>query len=288
MSFKELLIEKLKGKVNEKDLEKDKNSLPSGFQKIGEIIILNLKPEILCYKKEIGESIIELFPKTKTICNKTGEIKGEFREPQIEIITGDKNTEVEHFENSVYFCFDVRKIMFAKGNLLERGRIPKQVKTNEIIVDMFTGIGYFSVPIAKIANPKKIYAIELNPVAIKYLKKTIEKNKLKNIEVIEGDSRVETEKLAKNGIKADRIIMGYLPPPKEFLEFAMKIAKKGTIIHYDDLIRTEHVKEDLDKTLNLFNIEANKLGMHAKLINPQRVKSYGPKIDHYVLDIKLE
>jgi tRNA wybutosine-synthesizing protein 2 len=288
MSFKELLIEKLEKKLDKKKLERDKNSLPSGFQKIGEIIILNLKSEVLCYKKEIGEAITELFPKTKTICNKTGEIKGEFREPQIEIIAGDKNTEVEHFENSVYFCFDVRKIMFAKGNLLERGRIPKQVKTNEIIVDMFSGIGYFSVPIAKIANPKKIYAIELNPTAVYYLKKTIEKNKLKNIEVIEGDSRIETDKLAKNGIKADRIIMGYLPPPKDFLANAIRLSKKGTNIHYDDLIRTEHVKEDLDKTLVLFNIEAEKVGMHAKLVNPQRVKSYGPKIDHYVLDILIQ
>src|SRR3989344_1600751 len=164
MGFKELL----KDKLNDYDIDKKYLELfPSGYQRIGDIIILNLKPEIKKYEKEIGKAVLEILPDIKTVCNKEGAITGEFREPQIKVIAGDKNTEACHFENGVYFCFDIKKIMFAKGNVKERGRLPAQVKSNEIIVDMFVGIGYFSVPIAKIAKPKKIYAIDLNPISIK-------------------------------------------------------------------------------------------------------------------------
>lgn len=282
MEFRQALTEKLK----EKNIELDYSQLPNGYQKIGDIIILNLKEELKKYEKFIGESVLEI-THAKSVCNKEGNITGELREPQIKIIAGDKNTEVCHFENGVYFCFDISKIMFAKGNVAERGRLPKQVKMNEIIIDMFVGIGYFSVPIAKIAKPKKIYAIDLNPNSIKYLKKTIEKNKLKNIEVIEGDSREVIERLLKEGVKADRVLMGYLPPPIEFISSAIKIIKTGGMIHYDDLIRVENKEEDIAKTIRLFDDEAKKYKMKAQLVNAQRVKSYKPKVDHYVLDIRI-
>ena len=285
MGFKQLLAGQLEGVLEDELLR----ILPKGYQKIGDIIILNLREELKPFEEEIGNAILDIFPKVKTICNKEGEITGELREPQIKVIAGNKNTEVCHFENKVYFCFDISKVMFAKGNVAERGRLPKQVKMNEVIIDMFVGIGYFSVPIAKIAKPKKIYAIDLNPNSIKYLKKTIEKNKLKNIEVMEGDSREIIEKLLEEGVKADRILMGYLPPPIKFIASAMKIIKKNGMIHYDDLIRVDNKDEDITKTLKKFNEEAKQAGFNnVELVNAQRVKSYKPKIDHYVLDILVK
>jgi tRNA G37 N-methylase Trm5 len=282
MVFKELLTDNLK----KKKIELDYSLLPNGYQKIGDIVILNLNDELKKYEKEVGGAVLEVC-KARSVCVREGGIKGELREPQIKVIAGSKDTEVCHFENGVYFCFDVSKIMFAKGNVAERGRLPKQVKMSEIIVDMFAGIGYFSVPIAKNAKPKKIYAIDLNPNSIKYLKKTIEKNKLNNIEVIQGDSQKIIEDLAAKGIKADRVLMGYLPPPVEFISSAMKIIKKNGIIHYDDLVYSENKEKDIDKTMKLFNEEAEAVGMKAKLINAQKVKSYRPKVDHYVLDIRI-
>jgi len=283
MTFKQLLTKKLKGKIDDNKL----NLLPKGYQKIGDLIILNLNKELLEYEKDIGEVVLGI-TNVRTVCNKIGKIIGELRKPQIKVIAGDKNTEVCHFENKVYFCFDAGKVMFAKGNVAERGRLPKQVKMNEVIIDMFVGIGYFSVPIAKIAKPKKIYAIDLNPDSIKYLKKTIEKNKLKNIEVIKGDSKEIIERLLAEEVKADRILMGYLPPPIEFVERAMKIIKKGGMIHYDDLVVVNKKDECIKKTIDMFNEEAVRAGFSGvELVNAQRVKSYKPKVDHYVLDMRI-
>lgn len=282
MSFKQQLQEKLREKLSDKELE----LLPSGFQRIGDIIILNIHEELIKFKGIIGKEVLEMFG-VRSVCLKTGEIKGEFREPQIEVISGSKNTETIIKENNCLYKFDVRKLMFAKGNVNERIRIAKLVKKNEVIVDMFAGLGYFSIPIGKLSKAKKLFSIELNPNAFNALEENIKINKIKIIEAIHGDNKKVVENLAEEGIKADRILMGYLPPPVDFLPFAMKIVKSGTILHYEDLIRTDFKKEDIDKAMNCINNEAEKVGLRAKLLMAKKVKSYGPKKDHYVLDVLL-
>jgi len=283
VAFKQILIENLKSKIDEDKL----HFLPSGFQRIGDIIVLNLNKEVLKYKKEIGKIVLNNF-KVRSVCLKEGGITGTFREPQISVIAGDKCTVVTHFENGCYYNLDIKKIMFAKGNLSERVRIAKQVRHDEIIVDMFAGLGYFSVPIAKLGKPKKIYAIELNPVSFKFLKENLSLNKIEGIvEAINGDSKEEVLKLVENGVKADRVLMGYLPPPKEFLPYAMKIIKKKGFLHYEDLIRTEYVDEDVGKAMKLISDAAAAEGLKVKLLLAKRVKGYAPKIEHYVLDIAV-
>lgn len=279
MGFKQILIERLTGKLDERLFE----FLPNGYQKVGHIVIVNLREELKNSKEIIGKELLNFDKSIKTVCVKSGVITGDLRRPQIEFVCGEEDFVVENFENGVWFCYDVRKIMFAKGNVSERGRLPKLVKEDETIVDMFIGIGYFSLPIAKLSNPKIIYGIDLNEDSIHWLKESIKKNKLNNIEVIRGDSKDEVKNLIKKGIIADRVLMGYLPPPEEFIPYALKILKKEGIVHYDALIRPQHYEKDIEHVLELFRKEGRKI----ELINPQRVKSYGPKVDHYVLDIKL-
>ena len=129
MPFKDQLQEKLKDKIPPSLLQK----LPAGFQRVGDIIILNLDESLHTYKNEIAKVVLELFPSVKTICNKTGGITGQFREPHIEYLAGKKDTTTIHTESGCQYKFDVTKIMFAKGNIAERVRIPKQVKKGEII-----------------------------------------------------------------------------------------------------------------------------------------------------------
>jgi len=281
MGFKENLKEKLKDKLDEKELE----LLPAGFQNLGELIILNLKSEVKKHKKLIGEKVLELYPRVKTVCSNNGEIKGEFREPQIEVIAGERKTEVIVLENGCKYKFDVRKLMFAKGNINERVRIARDVKPGEVIVDMFSGLGYFTVPIGKLSMAKRIYSIEKNKNAVYYLKENLKLNNINNVEVFEGDNRKIIPELVKKGIVADRVVMGYLPPPKDFLEDAFKIVKKGSIIHYEDLLLDEKLKEEADKSFKMIAEVASKFGFRVKLMSVNFVKGYRPRVGHYVLDI---
>ena len=282
MGFKDLLKAKLNGKINV-----NLDNLPRGFQRIGDIIIINLDKSFNDFKNEIGNTILEIF-KVRSVCSKYGEIKGEYREPQIEVIAGSDNTLVNHVEHGIKYRFDVRKVMFAKGNLSERVRYPKMVKEGEVIVDMFAGLGYFSLPMAKLSKPKKIYSIEINSVSFNFLKENIKLNNISNIEAINGDNRKIIDELVEKGIKADRIIMGYLPPPKKFLPWAFKIIKRKGILHYEDILSVGKEKEESEEVMKMIENIAKDYNFKVKLLHLQDVKSYGPKRHHYVFDILVE
>jgi tRNA wybutosine-synthesizing protein 2 len=284
MGFKDLLKEKLEGKVDVEKLEK----LPAGFQRIGDIIILNLDESLIEFEKEIGDATLELNSSVRTVCRKTGIITGKFREPQIEVIAGDENTVTTHIESGCRYRFDIRKVMFAKGNVVERSRIAKQVQDGEIIVDMFAGLGYFSVPIGVMSKPKKVYSIELNPVSFEFLKENLRINHIHNIEAINGDNRDVVDRLVEEGIQADRVLLGYLPPPKEFLPWAFKIIKKEGILHYEDIVRVEKEQEDIDRVVEEVRDAGKKAGFDVELILARKVKSYGPKTEHWVFDLKVK
>jgi tRNA wybutosine-synthesizing protein 2 len=153
------------------------------------------------------------------------------------------------------------------------------VNKGEVIVDMFAGLGYFSLGIAKTFKPKKVYAIEINPIAHVYLKKNIKLNKVENKVVpILGDCVFELPKL---GRIADRVIMGLLPSCKEYLLDAMKVVKSSGIIHYHGTAKDW--KELFNDVKTAVEIE----GFKVELIRKVRVKSYAPKIYHWVLDCRI-
>ncbi len=275
--IKRLLKENFKKKLNKKEL----SLLPSSYQKIGDIVILSLKEKLLEHEKYIGQFLLERIPDTRTVCRRTGFIKTEKRKPQVKVIAGDKDTETIHKEHGVLYELDVNEIMFAKGNLNERKRITKLVKKDETVVDMFAGIGYFSIPIAKFSNPKKIFSIEINPIAYTYLRENIKLNKVEDkIIPILGDCVIEIPKL---GRIADRVLMGLLPICKVYLIDAMKVVKPNGILHYHGNAKKEDWKKLLEDIKTVASIE----GFKTELIRKIRVKSYAPKIYHWVLDCKI-
>ena len=53
---------------------------------------------------------------------------------------------VDHRENGVLYSFDATKCMFSWGNLSEKRRMGQLDCKEEVIVDLFSGIGYFTFP----------------------------------------------------------------------------------------------------------------------------------------------
>lgn len=281
MGFKANLMESLKGTLSEEELL----LLPRGFQTIGHVVIIKLNPILLEKKQIIGEKYLELLPNyIRSVYLNQGIIQGQFREPnKIIYLLGEKNPIVEHKEHSIKYKFDVTKIMFSKGNIKERKYLATLVKNGEVIVDMFSGIGYFSLPIAKHAKPNKIYSIELNPVSFSFLEENIKINHLEEIVFpIKGDSKSEVLRLSQNGILADRIIMGVFPAPVEYVESALSVAKEGTIIHYEGVAS----KEDFGNLFEVFKEKAGNI-FECSLLSNRFVKSYGPHLYHVVLDIRV-
>ncbi len=244
------------------------DNLPASYQIIGDVLLIKLlKIRSLEQKKKVAKAIMKMFPRIKTI----GEIKGiekEFRTPRIKKLLGNGFVTV-HKEHGIKYKLDAQKIMFSKGNLYERQRLLKQIKKNEIVADMFAGIGYFSLGVARTSS--KVYAIEKNPLAFGYLKENIRLNKIKNIVAINDDCR-------KVKLKADRVIMGYFPETQKFLPYALKFVENG-VIHFHN-----SAKDKNEIKMQIENICNSRYGI--KQI--RKVKSIAPRTYHFVADISIK
>lgn len=264
MGFKQLLAAKTK---------LPEEILPASYQTLGNVLLLKLQnPKAMKNRRKIGRAIREIFPFIKTVCLQKG-ISGEYRKPEIEILAGDKDTETIHNELNCKFKIDVSKIMWSKGNHFERVRLLGLVRPSEVVLDMFGGIGYFSIPIAKHTKAKRVIIIEKNPESFDYLIENISLNKLFNITAVESDCR--KFRISKK-LRPDRIIIGYFPDTINFLPSALKLAKKGTIIHFHELANNP---EKLKKAVLKFR--------KLRVQNIREVKEYSPSKRHYVLDLKV-
>ena len=279
--FKRMLMEELRGRLPEHLLP----LLPSGLQIIGHVAILSLRPELEDYASLIAELVLKKFPYIRTVCRKLGPMVGPVKEPQVEVIAGLRETETIHREGGCLFKLDVAKLMFAKGNINERRRMAEVVREGEVVFDMFAGIGYFTIPMARTGRPAVIYASDINPLAIHYLAENVRLNKVKGLVVpILADCRSVAERLP--GF-ADRVVMGYIPGAAPFLPAALKALRpEGGVIHYHD---TYHERELWWKPIQVLRAYGAEAGFRlAEVLYRGVVKSYGPRIYHVVVDARFE
>ncbi len=252
--------------------------VPAGWQVIGNVIIVSI-PEYLEHRKMlIGEKLLQIYPRCNCVVRDKG-IHGALRLPAREIIAGH-GTETTHKENGCVFKLDVAKVMFSKGNLAEK-KLMSVVAHDEVVVDMFAGIGYFSIPIAVHSSPKKIIAIELNPVSFSYLHENIRLNHVESlVEPILGDCAIVTPE----GV-ADRVVMGYVGTTHNYLSKGIKALKpEGGILHYHETAPERLVFE---RPIKRIKEAALKIGKEVEIVETRRIKKYSPGVWHVVIDAMI-
>ena len=258
-----------------------KQELPTSFDIIGNIILIKLENNLLNYKKKIGESLLQSNRNIKTVCL-IRPVEGELRIRDLEVIAGEKRTTTFHKEYNLEFEVDISKTYFSPRLSSERKRIADLVKPNEIIVDMFAGVGPFSIMIAKYAHPKIIYALDKNKYAIIYAKRNIKKNNLLDkIEVIHTDAKQIQNILNQKKQRANRIIMNLPFSAYEFYPIALQIMANTCVIHYFDILYEDEISERIKNLIQKskeFKIEV----VEAKI---RKIKSYSPREFYIGIDI---
>lgn len=257
------------------------NLIPNKWEKIGNVLTIVLPKEISQYKKDVAKAYAEIL-NCKTVLNDIGGISGELRKPNVEILYGSKDTETIHKENNIVYKLDPQNVMFSSGNMDERIRMANISNSKEFVVDLFAGIGYFTLPIAVYSKPEKLFACEKNPESFSYLSENVSLNNVHSIvEPILGDSKLIAPKNVAN-----RVLMGYFGNTNEFLPTAFECLKNHCgFIHYHDKFVQEEVPE---KAIHDVKVIAEKYDRKINLLKFKCVKSYAPGIAHYVFDIKVD
>ena len=249
--------------------------LPDKWEIAGDTVSIKLDHSLFKYGPSIGEAYAHALG-AKTVLADVSGVSGEFREPDMKVLFGEPGESVK-LENGIHYCFDATKVMFASGNLVERKRMKDLDCTGETVVDMFAGIGYFSLPLAKFSGARRVFSCEKNPNSYRYLVKNLGLNEIGNIIPLLGDNRDIAGKHF-----ADRILMGYVQTTSVFLPKALELAKPRCIIHYHDTFpvgkQDQMLKEIFDRDCGPDGYE---------VLSMREVKSFAPSVSHYVADVRV-
>lgn len=221
--------------------------------------------------------------------------EGPTRRSAAEILLGDHGN-VVHKENGVLYVFDVTNCMFSSGNGTERKRMGLKPLPNEIVVDLYAGIGYFTLSMLVHSKARHIYACEWVEQSIDALRKGVQANNIdtSRISIFHGDNRLESINSVFRG-KADRVLLGLLPSSEDGWSIAVESLKgTGGMLHLHANVPNMREKEYgsfvCHRLMQLAKMssDAKKHKWNVHIEHIERVKWYAPKIRHVVYDIRCE
>lgn len=220
-------------------------NLPHAVDFVGDVAIVEISPELDAYKLAIGEAILRTNPRIRTVLSKVGAVGGTYRLREFSVIAGQHKTETVHKEYGCQYYVDVAKAFFSPRLSFEHHRVASLVQDGETVVDLFSGVGPFSVQTAKNHQEVTIYAIDINPDAVEYLKKNIRINRVIGaVHPIVGDARQVTQNMLSD--VADRVIMNLPEKAIQFVDVACKAMKpSGGIVHFYSFINKSDSLENL-------------------------------------------
>jgi len=263
--------------------EKESEELFSAFDQIGDIIVVRIPDSLVSKKKIIGETLLDQVKTANSVFYQSSAVEGNFRTRNLELLAGNDKTETEYKEYGCRFIVDVEKAFFSPRLSTERERIANLVKDGEVIINMFGGVGMFSIMAAK-KKKCTVFNIDINPVASQLCEKNVERNKLMgNVISINGDAAQIIRSQLEN--KGDRTLMLLPERSDEFLDSALLATKNNGFIHYYSHIHAD-LKSDAPKLSEQHYLSIS--SVDSKILNSKIVRAVGPRYYQTVVDVQIK
>ena len=261
------------------------DKIPQAFDIIGDIVVIDIPPQLKPYQNTIGEAIMQTQKNVAAVLGKAGDISGVFRVRDYDFIAGEHKTKTIHKEFGCQYHVDIAKAYFSPRLSHEHERVAALVQDGETVVDLFAGVGPFSVLMGK-RNPKgKVYAVDLNPDAVELLTVNIRANKIENhVFPILADAR----EIAATKLKgtADRVIMNLPETAIDFVDAACNATKpRGGVVHFYGFVRSPDTVENLKQHFSEL-VEKNGRRVEAFLY-AKSIRETAPFESQVVLDAKI-
>jgi tRNA (guanine37-N1)-methyltransferase len=265
------------------DLAKVYNS----YDIIGNIAIIKLPSISRQNVENIAKAIMCVRKNVKTVLAQVSPVAGDFRLRRLVHLAGENRTSTIHREYGCLFSVDVGKCYFSPRLCNERLRIAKLVKPNETVVNMFAGVGCFSIMIAKYASAAKVFSIDVNPTAFQFMRENIRLNRVdERVIPLLGDSKRIIECRLNHAV--DRVLMPLPEIALEYLPSAVSALKtSGGWIHYYDFEHAEKTESPAEKTALKATEKLASLNVAFEFPFSRIVRTIGPNWCQVVLDIHV-
>ncbi len=251
---------------------------PSSWAVIGDVILARFDG---CPRREaVAEALLDL-QNAETVLDRFG-IAGEHRKPDVEVVAGSGDTETVHVEHGTKYALDPARVMFSPGNKRERVRMGEVVTAGERVLDMFAGVGYFTLPMARAGA--EVTAIERNPTAFRYLVENARLNGVdERVQPFRADCRDAIEGFAVSGETFSRVVMGYYDA-FEYLDSALSVIGDGGVVHMHEATPDAELPE---RPVERLRKAAQDRDRTIEVLDRRRVKTYSEGVFHVVIDARV-
>jgi len=279
-SLGRLLKEALKDKLTPSELKE----LYAGFDVVGDIAIIKVPEALLPKKHMIAEVLLSSLKNLRTVLLQTTPVGGEYRLRGLEVVAGEPKFETIHKEHGCLYKVNLSTAYFTPRLSAERLRVAKLVKEGEVVINMFAGVGPYSILIAKNVKDVRVYSIDNNPEAYRYMQENIKLNKVEHkvIPLLGDAAEIIKSRLQR---VADRVIMPLPEKALTHLPIAYQALKdgKGTIHYYEHVFYgkgEDPIKKAVDhvKSKAEFSFDVEYAGV---------VRDIGPRVAQVVLDLRV-
>ena len=272
----------LKDKLEPNELE----LLYTSYDIVGDIAVIRVPEALELRIQTIAEALLKTQKHVKSVLCQISPVAGNFRLRDLAWVAGEKKTKTVYKEFGCLFNIDLDRCYFSPRLSYERMRIAKLIQPNEVIVNMFAGVGCYSVIIAKHSRSEKIYSIDINPIAVQFLKVNARLNRAeRQVLPILGDAKETIEERLRR--IADRVIMPLPEKAYEYIETALlAIKSRGGVIHYYGFEHSANGESTIEKTKKRVSEKLETLGVNFDLLKSRIVRTTGPNWHQIALDIQ--
>lgn len=284
--------------------------LPRRWVRLGRVALIRLPESLRMWSRQLGGAYA-LALGVETMGEIEG-IEGELRRPRLRLYYGTRTlTEVR--EHGLRYRLDLAKVMWSPGNVgwragAVRSGDPRVTRLYLIdppprcVVDMFAGVGYFALPLARQYPLARVMAVEKNPQAFAYLVENLALNGLTRVRALLGDCR-RTRELARQVGEplrpgAQLVHMGYVGGTASYLPHALGLLDQaGGIVLYHESYpnrRLGRVRRSQWRGGQVPGPLAAELesavrsaGRELTGLQVARVKSYAPGVTHLVARMEV-
>ena len=158
----------------------------------------------------------------------------------------------------------------------------------EVVVDLFAGMGYFTIPLLVYAGAAHVHAFDWNSNAVAALRRNLKVNKVEQrCTIYEGDNSNAALRIPNI---ADRVLLGLIPSSERAWPTAVAVLKPtGGIVHVHGNVAVKDIDSWASYAAESFERIAKQKGkaLRAAVKHIERVKSYAPRVEHIVVDLVL-